>query len=236
MGLRVRLKNTAEPREADWWLWSVWLDGREEDLDKVQSVKYVLHPTFPDPVRVVTDRQSKFRLSALGWGEFSIAAEVSTDTGESLSLERWITFEDPRKKAAEDAGRKPSVFLSYSAMDRPLVKFLSDDLKRQGVDVVAPEDMIAGSSWSAAIGDLIRRAHVVAFLVSGELRGFAEQELALAQQGGKPVVPILVGNTSQPPEALAGMAAMHLRSPNDAGPVADLLAARAKDLFHDNEA
>jgi hypothetical protein len=215
-------------------MWSVWLDGREEDLDKVQSVKYVLHPTFPDPVRVVTDRQSKFRLSALGWGEFSITAEVSTNMGESFSLERWITFKDPHGQASE--GRKPCVFLSYSATDRPLVKFLTDDLKRQGVNVVAPEDMIAGSSWSAAIGDLIRRAHVVAFLVSGELRGFAEQELALAQQGGKPVVPILVGNASQPPEALAGMAAMHLRSPNDTGPVADLLAARAKALFYDNEA
>jgi hypothetical protein len=234
MGLRVRLKNDAEPREADWWWWSVWLDGREEDLDKVKSVKYVLHPTFPDPVRVVTDRQSRFRLSALGWGEFSITAEVSTDTDESFSLERWITFKDPH--AQESEGRKPSVFLSYSATDRPLVKFLTDDLKRQGVDVVAPEDMIAGSSWSAAIGDLIRRAQVVAFLVSGELRGFAEQELALAQQGGKPVVPILVGNASQPPEPLAGMASMHLRSPNDAGPVADLLAARAKEFFYDNEA
>ena len=93
-----------------------------------------------------------------------------------------------------------------------------------------------GQPWSSAIGDLIRRVQVVAFLVSGELRSFAEQELALAQQAGKAVVPILVASASQPPEPLGGMGLMQLRPPGDAGPVADLLAARAKDLFYDDEA
>src|SRR5262245_9677986 len=102
MGLRLRLKSDAEPREADWWLWSVWLEGPDEDLERVKSIKYVLHPTFPDPVRVVTDRQSKFKLTALGWGEFSIAAEVTTDLGESFSLERWVTFIDPKKASDGD--------------------------------------------------------------------------------------------------------------------------------------
>jgi transcription initiation factor IIF auxiliary subunit len=29
------------------WNWSVWIDGPDAELDQVESVEWVLHPTFP---------------------------------------------------------------------------------------------------------------------------------------------------------------------------------------------
>src|SRR5438046_8686803 len=126
MGLRIRLISETIPITEDWWSWKVWLDGTDETLDQVDSVKYLLHPTIPNPVRIVDNRQSKFELSARGWGEFAITAHVSTKTGETISLEHWIEFKHPGETV--ESGRKPSVFLSFSATDRQIVRFLKNSL------------------------------------------------------------------------------------------------------------
>ena len=233
MGLRLRLKSEASRIKEDWWSWKVWVDGTDDALDQVESVKYLLHPTFPNPIRVVKDRQSKFELSDRGWGEFAITAQVTTKTGETISLEHWIEFKQPGTSV--EVERKPCVFLSFSATDRQMGQILKDSLESQGIEVLSPEDVPMEDSWLSALAQGIPRAQVVAFLVSGELRGFAEQELAFAQKSGKSVVPILVGQASDLPQALAQVQSMHMRSEKDVGPVADMLAARAKSLFYEDE-
>ena len=50
------------------WKWAVWVDGTPEELDSVDHVTYILHPTFHNPVKVVHNRETKFRLEATGWG------------------------------------------------------------------------------------------------------------------------------------------------------------------------
>src|SRR4051794_13930472 len=233
MGLRVRLKSDVTHITEDWWSWKVWVDGADEALDQIDTVKYLLHPTFPNPIRVVRNRQSKFELSERGWGEFAITAQVFTKTGETISLEHWIEFKQPGETV--ESGRKPCVFLSFSVTDRQFVRFLKNSLETQGVEVLSPEDLAIGDTWRSALTEGITRAQVVAFLVSGELRGFAEQELALAQQSDKSVVPILVGSASDLPQPFEQFQALHMRSEKDVGPVADLLAARAKNLFYEDE-
>ena len=233
MGLRVRLKSETSPIKEDWWSWKVWVDGTEDALDQIKSVKYLLHPTFPNPIRVVEDRQSKFELSDKGWGEFAITAQVATKTGETVSLEHWIEFKQPG--GTVESGRKPCVFLSFSATDRGMVRILKNSLESQGIEVLSPEDVAPGESWQSALAEGITRAQVVAFLVSGELRGFAERELELAQKSAKPVVPILVGRASELPQPFEQAQPMHMRSESDVGAVADLLAARAKSMFYEDE-
>jgi transcription initiation factor TFIID/TFIIF subunit len=57
----------------DYWDWSVWIDSdNAEKLDNIVSVTYHLHNTFYNPVRVIKDRASKFRLDTSGWGTFRI--------------------------------------------------------------------------------------------------------------------------------------------------------------------
>ncbi len=216
---QVQLKSEAAPVTEDWWSWKVWVDGTDEALDRINSVRYLLHPTFKKPIRVVDDRQSRFQLSERGWGEFAITARVSTRTGETFSLEHWIEFKQPGE--AITSRRKPSVFLSFSATDRHIVRVLKKSLESQGIEVLSPEDVV-GDTWRSALNEGITRAQVVAFLVSGELRGFAERELALAQQGGKLVVPILVAQGYELPEPFQQFQAVSMKSEKDVGFVADL--------------
>jgi prokaryotic YEATS domain len=70
----------------DFWNWWIWLEGPDEELDKVDHVVYILHPTFPDPVRTINDRTTKFRLGTSGWGVFTIRAKVVKKDGEQIAL------------------------------------------------------------------------------------------------------------------------------------------------------
>jgi len=44
-------------------------------------VEYLLHPTFPNPRRVVFDRQSKFALRSSGWGRFNLKVKITFKDG-----------------------------------------------------------------------------------------------------------------------------------------------------------
>lgn len=81
------------------WGWSVWIEGPPEELDALDSVVYVLHPTYQDPVRTVKDRSTKFRLRTSGWGTFTIHAKaIRKDGGETL-LEHDLVLRYPDGKA-----------------------------------------------------------------------------------------------------------------------------------------
>ena len=80
----------------NWWKWSLWIDGSTEDLDQVASVTYTLHPTFPEPIRTVTDRPSKFQLRCSGWGIFRIPVNVRLKNGETIELAHQLQFGVPR--------------------------------------------------------------------------------------------------------------------------------------------
>jgi transcription initiation factor IIF auxiliary subunit len=76
----------------DRWKWSVWLEGSSEELDHVKQVMYVLHPTFHNPVRIVDNRATKFRLETSGWGTFTIHAKVVDHAGRETYLDHPLTL------------------------------------------------------------------------------------------------------------------------------------------------
>jgi transcription initiation factor IIF auxiliary subunit len=76
----------------DRWKWSVWIEGPDTELDAVDHVVYVLHPTFHDPVRKVQDRSTKFRLSTSGWGAFTINAQVVAKDGTETLLQHDLVL------------------------------------------------------------------------------------------------------------------------------------------------
>src|SRR3712207_2924806 len=78
----------------NWWKWSLWIEGSDEDLDRIESVTYRLHSTFPEPIRKVTDRVSKFQLRCSGWGVFLIPIEVRLKTGKAIQLVHQLQFTD----------------------------------------------------------------------------------------------------------------------------------------------
>ena len=79
----------------DRWRWSVWLNGTREELDAVDHVIYILHPTFTNPVRQVTDRATSFRLEMSGWGTFTIHANVVHRDGHETQLDHKLVLRYP---------------------------------------------------------------------------------------------------------------------------------------------
>jgi transcription initiation factor IIF auxiliary subunit len=79
----------------DWWKWAVWIEGLNEALDRIDYVEWILHPSFPKPIRKKRDRASKFRLETGGWGVFQIRARVQLKNGLEIKLRHQLELHYP---------------------------------------------------------------------------------------------------------------------------------------------
>lgn len=79
----------------NWWNWSVWIEGSGEELDALEFVEWQLHPTFPNPIRRVTDRSTNFRLDTGGWGVFMIHATAHRKDGTTEKLRHYLLLHFP---------------------------------------------------------------------------------------------------------------------------------------------
>ena len=91
----LRIEQDSEYQGAGYWKWSVWIDATDAELDKIESVEYALHPTFANPIRVVDDRETKFRLETAGWGEFLLYATAMLSDGRTVELEHELKLSRP---------------------------------------------------------------------------------------------------------------------------------------------
>lgn len=80
----------------DYWDWSVWIESEDpKKLDKISSVTYQLHNTFYNPVRIIKDRKSKFRLDTSGWGTFTIYIVINLKDKSVIELKHNLILEYP---------------------------------------------------------------------------------------------------------------------------------------------
>jgi transcription initiation factor IIF auxiliary subunit len=79
----------------DYWNWWVWIEGPDSELDQIDHVVYTLHPTFPNPVRTISDRASKFTLKTSGWGVFRLRAKVFYKDGNQTRLTHDVELKYP---------------------------------------------------------------------------------------------------------------------------------------------
>ena len=87
----------------DWWHWSVFLDDDGSgDLEQVEYVDYVLHPTFPNPRRTIRDPKTRFKLTTSGWGTFSIRAFVHTKSNEIIRREHYLVLKNNPPQGVTD--------------------------------------------------------------------------------------------------------------------------------------
>jgi transcription initiation factor IIF auxiliary subunit len=77
----------------------VWLDGAPEELDSVDHVSYILDSTFHNPVRLIADRSTNFRLDTSGWGTFTIHANVAHKNGSEAILKHNLVLLYPSGEA-----------------------------------------------------------------------------------------------------------------------------------------
>ena len=85
--MALRLRNRWHYGEGDSWKWEAFLDdGGSGELGQVDHVEYVLHPTFPNPIRKVNDPTGGFVLKTAGWGTFTVKAYVHGKDGKKKKL------------------------------------------------------------------------------------------------------------------------------------------------------
>ena len=78
----------------------IYLTG--PDLSKVKSVKYVLHPTFPNPEQISEDSSNSFEIWIWTWGRLPVKAIITTNTGQQFEKDHAFSF----KSKYEEAQRK----------------------------------------------------------------------------------------------------------------------------------
>jgi len=104
--MRLRLRNRWKyigDNDGDWWKWAVFLDDEGTgDLAQIDSVEYVLHPTFREPVREVDDPHDGFMLETGGWGVFKVKAFVHLNDGETLKLTHKLVLKDTPERGVSD--------------------------------------------------------------------------------------------------------------------------------------
>ena len=85
MGLKLR--NSWRYQGKDQWSWEAFVDDAGSgELKNVEYVEYVLHPTFPNPIRKIDNPENGYLLKTAGWGEFELAAFVHYKDGSKKKL------------------------------------------------------------------------------------------------------------------------------------------------------
>ena len=92
----MKIAQDYEYKGNDHWKWSVWIDATPQELDEIDHVTYILHHTFPRPIRKVKSRGDNFRLETSGWGVFTLHAKVAMRDGteEHLTHELELRYPD----------------------------------------------------------------------------------------------------------------------------------------------
>jgi transcription initiation factor IIF auxiliary subunit len=99
--VEITVHNTCEPGEYDastemkWYNWSVFIQGPEDFIGKIEFVTYHLHPSFrkvDHDVHNRGDNTRNFELRSRGWGEFIIKVDINLQGRRKVSLQHYLTL------------------------------------------------------------------------------------------------------------------------------------------------
>jgi hypothetical protein len=216
--MRISIKQKATSEKDNWWRWSVWIEGDSAALNRIEYVEYTLHPSFPQPVRRIDDRSSKFRLDSEGWGEFLIRAQVVHKDGSKKSLKRWLELKSPAEEDKQDGetseaagsvggpGSSPrSIFFSCNIADAPFANALSKALAAHDARALLMGNETSGLPWEVSINQLLSQADVAVFIISESMSTWMRRELAATLERKIPIIPLLLSsqiNLSELPDKM----------------------------------
>lgn len=206
--MTLRIEQDHEYNGNDHWQWRAWIEGKAGELQKVQRVKWFLHPSFTPSVIVSREAATKFRLEASGWGTFLLRAELRLIDGSEVTLRQHLKLAYPDDDAAGASGKtsprqeEPAaaparsaaprkVFLSYGSEDRGRALALRRTLEALGILVVDDSQISAGSPVELATLDLMSGADAtIAYVASDLPSAFVVQEVNASIKAGKPTLVI----------------------------------------------
>jgi hypothetical protein len=87
------VQNTSRFIGSGRWDWAVRIVAEPAVMSSIECVEYMLHPTFPNPIRTVCGAgSSSFALSDSSWGEFPIGVKAVMRDGRSWRLVHRLTL------------------------------------------------------------------------------------------------------------------------------------------------
>jgi transcription initiation factor IIF auxiliary subunit len=105
-GAAVTVKNTSTYVGAGRWDWRIFVEADPDTLRQIECVEYVLHPTFPDPVRKVCNQQkTNFAYSTNGWGVYVEGAKTELDRIRCVEYTLHPTFPNPVRVVCDRPSR-----------------------------------------------------------------------------------------------------------------------------------
>src|SRR5664280_683903 len=181
------------------WQWSVWIEGSDRELSAVKSATYYLHATYPNRVRKIEDRSTKFRLDSGGWGGFTIRIVLEMTSGKKtrLSHELELYYPDKLEKVKKGSGPKKDksaaaisrVFISSSAADQSFAAMIREALKSEKI-TSTELSLSVDAPVEVAIRDAIRGSDIVVAVRSDSPSLFVDEEITFAKSTGKPVITV----------------------------------------------
>ncbi len=194
----ISIEQTAKQNKTRNWRWSIWLEGSEGELDKLQSVTYQLHPTFTNPIRTITNRKSGFRLKSSGWGQFMIYMTLQYHDGTEEKRQHWLKFDSKAKTKAltktpesisknELTERSPTAFLSFSVADTVAAMAVRRGLEEKGVSVLDASKINAGENLSDGIEKMINQSDFGVSVISDISSNWLKMETSQMQSRDLPI-------------------------------------------------
>jgi transcription initiation factor IIF auxiliary subunit len=160
---RTYSMSVGKKQEDDWYEWCVFVDESPEILDKIRCVEYVLHPTFPNPIRRVSEQATRFALFSSGWGGFRIGIDVEWKDGSHTKTDYMLALAAngwPKKDAPTD----PEV----TEASRVYGALFSDKFRWRRAETVTritgiPEDKVKEILIQLQEEELVRKADFLSF-------------------------------------------------------------------------
>ena len=191
---KIGQSSATDSKVKGYFKWAIWIEPGTSQLSEIASVEYLLHPTFKNRLRMVTDAATKFRLESKGWGEFLVEITIVKKNNEQLRLTHWLTLEEDYTTVEENAENRDfeekKVYISYSKIDSRRAKMLESLLTDLGMQVTTGAHYEAGVPIEQYIENAITAADFVINIDSLRPTGWHQSELEFAQKKSKEVISI----------------------------------------------
>jgi hypothetical protein len=223
----IRIMNDAESHGADWWRWSIWIEGTKDALQDVVAVTYHLDPTFPAPVQTVDRSSPKFMLRGEGWGEFEVTADLAFRDGRSSRLTHWLelkpqdspllrwwsSLEAPVSKSCRilrGAEHRHAVFVMASIAETPIISELRRLLAKRCIDVITAQDIdTEAEARSKVVRHALNCVDAVVVIIASPVSRWLEEQADEAREVARTVIPLLIDGAKLPP-SLRGLDALRV--------------------------
>ncbi len=237
----LQIKQSATPNEEGWWDWAIWLDGPPDELSAVNWVEYILHPTFPNPVKKVKDHSTHFRLQARGWGEFNIKVRVHLeDDDETIMLDHWLELDQVaptrgvesysmRSRYRKMSPEHPLLFVSSSIADMEFTYALKAALEEEGVEILMGQDLDDDQPLEIFLETQRREIQAGLFVISDIRNPSLIREYWLIQKSEISSMVVQIGEPHDFPDELEDLPRFQIKDVSETETVAASIAQRVRD-------